>query len=236
VLTLPDLLRWALFAAILAVMSWAFLKLLPIFSKNQGSFYYIFTWGILPFTSISITALVFPVYQFKQYLVVLLPLLIISAWITQLFSKNIQIVALSVLVLSAGASLVYQQVTLSKDDWEAAALHIQVNAAHGDAIFGNPAASALALEQYEEISIPFFGIPGGYNIITGGWEGELLTADSTGATLNNLKESYQRLWLIEFFPEFWDPDKQIEIWLEKESQLVDEQWFGRIHVRLYNFH
>lgn len=233
--TLPDNLLWVILVIILGFTIWAFKKYLPIFSKNDGAFFYISIWGIIPFLGISIAALLFPVYQFKQYLIVVAPILLLGAWITSLLPKTLRIAALSVMILAASISLIYQQISLTKDDWKGAAEYIQQNSVHGDVLYGNPAASSLALAQYAQITTPYLGIPTDYDIITGGWEGEMLSTQATGITFDNLDQSYQRVWLIEFFPEFWDADLTVENWLEMHSILLEEHWFGRIHVRVYHF-
>lgn len=235
VLSLPDLLLWVVLVAVFGATIWVFKKFLPIFSKNDGAFFYHSVWGIIPFLGISIIALLFPVYQFKQYLIVVAPILLLGAWITYLLPRTYRIAALTIMILAASFSLIYQQIMLTKDDWKGAAEYIQQNSVHGDVLYGNPAASSLALEQYAQITTPFLGIPTDYDIITGGWEGEMLTSHATGITFDNLDQTYQRVWLIEFFPEFWDADNTVENWLEMHSILLDEHWFGRIHVRIFQF-
>jgi uncharacterized membrane protein len=235
VLSLPDLLLWAVLVVVLGITFWAFKEYLPIFSKNEGAFFYAVSWGIFPFIAISIVALIFPVYQFKQYLIVVAPILLLCAWISYRLPRGVRIAALFILVLAASFSLIYQQVALTKDNWKGAAEYIQQNTTAGDVLFGNPAASSLALALYADVTAPFLGTPSDYNIISGGWEGEMLTSEATDNTFGQLSETYHRVWLIEFFPEFWDEDKTVENWLESHSILVDEHWFSRIRVRIYNF-
>ena len=235
VLSLPDFLLWVALALLIGIFFWAIKKYSPIFSIKDGAFFYISAWGVLPFLLISFVALLFPIYQFKQYLIVVSPILLVAAWVIYVFPRNFRITSLLILVLAASFSLIYQQITLTKDDWKGAALYIQQNSTHGDVLFGNPAASSLALAQYAEISSPFLGTPKDYDIITGGWEGEMLKSESTSSTFDPLLQTYQRVWLIEFFPEFWDESKTVEDWLETNSRLIEEHWFGRIRVRLYQF-
>jgi uncharacterized membrane protein len=235
ILSLPEILLWVILIVVIGVFVWAFIKYLPVFSKNEGNFYYVIAWGVIPFLCISIAAFIFPVYQFKQYLIVLAPILLLSAWITHPFPRTYRLIGLLILILTAGTSLVYQQVTLSKDDWKGAAEFIQQNSAPADVLFSNPAAASLAFDQYAELDTPFLGIPTNYDIVSGGWEGEMLTPERTDDIFSELGQTYQRVWLVEFFPEFWDEDKNAENWLNRNSHLVADQIFGRIRIRIYDF-
>lgn len=232
-LALPEFLLWIFLSVLLVGLVWSIRFVYLEFSKGGEEFLYIASWGLIPFFLISIVALLYPIYQFKQYLIVVGAFLLLYTWITYLLPKTIQVTALVIIILSAGASLVYQQAILTKDDWRAAAFHIDENAIPGDAIFGNPAASSFALEQYVEFDEPFFGVPQNYNIISGGWEGDMLTPEVTGDILGQITVNFERVWLVEFFPEFWDESKTVESMLDNSAIMIDERDFGRIRVRLF---
>ena len=234
-LTLPDILLWLLLLSLLGILLWSFKFFLTKDNEDRSNYFFAVSWGIIPFIGISIIAMVYPVYQFKQYLIVLPALLLLYAWITYILPRSMRIIALVLIILSAGFSLIYQQVTLSKDNWRGAAEYIEQRTASGDIIYGNPAAASLALGQYAEISTPFSGIPGDYSIISGGWQGEMLTADSSETIFSRFATNFKRLWLVEFFPEFWDEGKTVEQWLESNSILLEEHLFGRIRIRLFAF-
>jgi uncharacterized membrane protein len=235
VLPWPDLLLWIVTGILLALFIWSIKNFLSISSENNRSYFYIANWAVIPFVSISIIALIYPVYQFKQYLIVLPPILLLAAWISYSLPRKAGIATIIVLLISATVSLTYQQIYLTKDDWKGAANFIDHNSSTGDIIYANPAASSLALSLYSEITIPFIGTPADYDIITGGWEGDALTPKSVDDELSQLNSDYQRLWLVEFFPEFWDENKIVETWLEQNSKLLDDLYFGRIRIRIYSF-
>jgi uncharacterized membrane protein len=233
VISLPDLVRWLVFFVVFVVFIWSLIKYLRHPRTKKDSYFLIFSWGVLPFTLISIIALIYPVYQFKQYLIVLLPILFLAAWITYGFPKKLAIPSFIILVLAATVSLAYQQALLTKDDWRGTAKFIARNALPEDVFFGNPAATSLAISLYTEVPINYTGIPENYNIITGGWEGEALTTTSANQILGELAQSFERLWLVEFFPEFWDQGQHIETWLKQNAIIQSDQNFGRIRVRIY---
>jgi hypothetical protein len=235
VLSLPGIILWIVLIAVLAVLVWALRASTTEDPKKANSITYASAWGLLPFIAISLVAFIYPIYQFKQYLITVTPLLLLYALVTKILSRSMRILSLAIILLASSASLVYQQVDLSKDDWIGAAEYISSNAVEGDVLFGNPAAASLALEQYRQIDLPFFGVPEDYDIVSGGWTGTMLDQETTHRTFSQLSDDYQRVWLIEFFPEFWDEGETVEQWLSYNSMLIDEQWFGRIHVRLYTF-
>lgn len=235
VLPWPDFLLWIVTGMLLALFFWSIKNALFISSEKNRSYFYFANWAVVPFMSITIIALIYPVYQFKQYLIVLPPLLLVAAWISYSLPRKAGIAAMIILLVSAIASLTYQQIYLTKDDWKSAANLIDRNSSTGDIIYANPAASSLALSQYSNSTIPFIGTPSNYDIISGGWEGDPLTHISVDNELSQLNSDYQRLWLVEFFPEFWDEQKIIETWLEQNSKLQDDKSFGRIRIRIYSF-
>jgi hypothetical protein len=105
--------------------------------------------------------------------------------------------------------------------------------ASGDKLYTNPAACNLALSLYGNLSIPVDGYPPNYDITKGGWDGKVITKDITDAVLGPSFKGFYRVWLIEFSPDFWDPNKDIPGWLNSHAFLLVDQYFGRIHVRLY---
>jgi mannosyltransferase len=235
ILSLPGILLWVVTVIILAFFIWSIKSFLPLLKVREGLFFYISSWSLIPFAAISMFAFIYPVYQFKQYLIIVPPILILAAWVSFRLPRKIGIAAFLIILISASVSLTYQQLTLTKDDWKGAASYIEQNFKTGDIIFGNPAASSLALSLYADIPLPIQGIPADYNIINGGWEGEISTPQSADLAFRNLGQKYQRVWLVEFFPEFWDIDRTIEAWLGQNAQLQSDQYFSRIHVRMYRF-
>jgi uncharacterized membrane protein len=235
VLPWPNLLLWIITGILLVLLFWSIQKFIPILDENNQSYFYTVILTVVPFVSLSFIALIYPVYQFKQYLIVLPPILLLAAWISKTLPRITGIAAMIILLVSATVSLTYQQISLTKDDWKGAANFIDHNSSKGDIIFANPAASSLALSQYSIITIPFSGTPSDYDIISGGWEGDKLTPKLVDDELSLLKSDYKRLWLIEFFPEFWDENRIVESWLEQNSKKQDDLNFGRIHIRIYSF-
>ncbi len=235
ILPWPDIFLWLITIVLIGLFIWSIREISSKLIENKQAYYFTAIIALVPFTAISISALIYPVYQFKQYLVVLPPMLMLAAWIPFSLPRKVGLAVISVLIISATVSLTYQQIYMTKDDWKGAAMFIDQNSRQGDIIYGNPAASELALAQYSKIAIPFIGVPLDYDIVTGGWEGEELTSKSVDSEFKQLSNEYQRLWLVEFFPEFWDSNWIIESWMADHSDLVDDVNFGRIRIRVYRF-
>lgn len=235
IISLPDLLRWLAFILVITAITWSLVTYLRNSRSRNTSYLYIFIWGILPFSAISIIALLFPIYQFKQYLIVLPPILFLASWISSDLPKKVSYITILILILAASVSLTYQQALLTKDNWRGAAKFIESETIPGDVVFSNPAASSLAISLYSDTPLTYSGIPENYNIVSGGWEGEMLSPGDANRILSQLDVDYQRLWLVEFFPEFWDEDLIIEDWLSKNAIQQSDRYFGRIRVRLFKF-
>jgi hypothetical protein len=174
-------------------------------------------------------------FQFKQFLILLPAFVMLLTAILELFPRWWKYLLYLVFLIIPLASLAYQQITLSKDDWRGLSAHIEANFQPGDVIYTNPAAAELALDLYLDSSIVVQGYPPDYDILTGGWNGQPVTPEIAKQELSALAEVADRLWLIEFFPEFWDSRGLLPAWLDENAILLDDMRYGNIHLQLYQF-
>jgi hypothetical protein len=121
----------------------------------------------------------------------------------------------------------------TKDGWREASAYIQERYRAGDVLYVNPAAGGLALDAYLEPGLPREGYPPQYDVRTGGWEGEPVTAQIAEQEMVALVSGYERVWLVEFEPQFWDPEGRLRAWLQTNERSVSERRFSRIVVTLY---
>lgn len=233
VLILPVLLRWLGIFSLVGVFGWAVWRLHGRSQEEKLRYSFLAIWALIPYITITLVSVLYPVFQFKQYLIVLAPLLLTAVFTAGSLPRMWKYGLYLGLLIAASASMVYQQATLTKDDWRGTAAYLQAHVQPGDLIYANPAASSLALSQYWDITIPYSGFPPGYDIVTGGWEGEEITPQIASSELIVVSQGHHRLWLVEFFPEFWDSGGYLASWLGEHGSLIDEQWFGKIHLRLY---
>jgi hypothetical protein len=180
-------------------------------------------------------ALIYPIFQFKQFLIVLLPLLLWIVWVCRITPRLLGGLLLAAILALSSVNLVDQQVKLTKDDWRGASVYLQAHMVPGDMLYCNPAASYLALSLYGNLLMSSDGYPPNYDIVQGGWDGKILTPEIADNILKSTTVGYHRLWLVEFIPEFWDPEKAIPGWLNTHANLIADQYFGAIHIRLYQF-
>jgi uncharacterized membrane protein len=233
ILAFPDLLRWIGLILLLAFFIWAILRLRSSGTLTPGAYNFLANWALIPFSFISLIAFVYPIFQFKQYLILLAPFLLFAVITAELLPDFWKHAFFLALLLSATTTLVYQQVTLSKDDWRGAGVYLEQHAVAGDVIYSNPAASSLALSLYMDSPLRLDGYPPDYDIVRGGWEGDQITPEIAARELTGAFQLSCRLWLVEFSPEFWDPGQYLPGWLQENGKMLDEQWFGNIHIRLF---
>ena len=122
----------------------------------------------------------------------------------------------------------------TKDGWREAGAYIQEHYQADDVLYFNPAAGILTLEVYLAQPLDYEGYPPDYDVRSGGWKGELVTEATAEREMAALATVYQRVWLVEFGPQFWDPHEYLQDWLDRNGHRIVEQSFGRVDVRLYD--
>ena len=201
---------------------------------RQG--YLFITWmAIFPFLIITLISIVYPIFQFKQTIIILTPLLLWMAWSVKYLPRHWGLIFLGLIIALSTITTVHQSTTSNKDDWQSATRYIYTNSRPDDLIFGNPAAVSLAISLYTTGEmLPFSGYPPDYDILTGGWEGRIITEQVISDILIQATSNKQRLWLVEYYPTFWDPNHYVDQWLSKNGTLLDNKSFGHINIRLYS--
>jgi hypothetical protein len=235
VLILPDWVRWTGLVVFVCVLVWMFRQLFRKQVEAPGGVIFLCIWGILPYLEISLISIFYPLFQFKQFLILLPPLLLLVTVIAEMLPRWWKYLVYGCLLAIPLLSLSYQQLVLSKDDWRGLSAYIQNNYQAGDEIYTNPAGASLALELYLDPSIKVRGYPPDFDILTGGWRGQPITSEIATQQLASITVDLKRLWLLEFFPEFWDKNALLPAWLEGHAELLSDQQFGNIHLRLYQF-
>lgn len=204
-----------------------------ISNKNRDAYAFLGWMAMFPFVSIALISIYYPIFQYKQLLIIVTPLLLWMAWSIERLPRWWGGILLGLIVIFSIGSLVYQAITTTKDDWREATAYIQMHLRPNDIVFGNPSAVSLAFEIYQDQPIPFTGYPKNYTIINGGWEGQTVTPSIARDILQNATMEKDRVWLVEFAPSFWDLNQYFEQWLSEHGTLQEDQTFGRIHIRLY---
>lgn len=235
VLALPSWLSWIIIVGLLVLYLWALWQVKKFRASSLPDYGLVSAWALLPYLVISGVSIYYPIFQFKQFLFLLPAFMILATAIAGLFSQRWKYLAYLSLLIIPIITLVYQQATLSKDDWRGLSAYIMANFEDGDVIYTNPAGSSLAMKLYLDDSISIRGYPPEYSVISGGWKGQPISADIAQKELSIISAQDKRMWLVEFGPEFWDPGGLIPFWLESNADLLSEQWFGRIHLYMFEF-
>ena len=234
VLLLPEWARWLGTLSLLCIFLWATRQ---TWHRKQPApaFVFLAAWSFIPYIVISVVSIYYPLFQFKQFLILLAPILLLALVIANLLPGNLKYLVLVGLFLVSLVSSAYQQTTLNKDDWRGMSEFIQSNFQAGDLIFTNPAGASLVMDIYLSPSLVIEGYPPGYDILIGGWQGDPVTSKTAAQELSGIDASYDRIWLVEFFPDFWDPSGYLPAWLDSHARALEQRWFGKINLRLYDF-
>ena len=198
-----------------------------------GAYMFLLLWFAFPFSAVVAISQIYPIFQSKQFLILLLPLLVLVAGALVELPRGLQLVLAGVLVFFITGSASDLYLSNTKNGWREAAAYIEERYETGDVLYLNPAAGALTLRVYLHQLPPCEGYPPGYDIVQGGWEGEQVTAVIAESIMVALAAEYRRVWLVEFNPEFWDPEAHLAAWLERHGQMVADRSFRGVRVRLY---
>lgn len=203
-------------------------------THSKTDLYWVLLWFWVPVLLIILVALYSPIYQDKQLLIVIPPLVVLLAtgllrfrhWIW----RGILIAAILALTI---VPLLQQYANPNRRSWDELAAYLNDHAQPGDLLYINAAAGGLALDYYLAIELPQAGYPTDYDLLRGGWAGELATAEVVDAQLSPLAEQHSRIWLVEFSPGFWDPGGLILGWLQNHYREVKIPEFDNPGLRLF---
>lgn len=193
----------------------------------------VLAWGIVPFLAITLVSLNYPVFQTKQFLILTAPLVLWLVLLARVLPRPAGVTLGAFVLLLSVLFLFRQQSVLTKQDWRGAASFVQAGFRDGDVVYGNPAAAWLGLSLYWDHPLEFDGYPPQYDIVTGGWEGNPITPAVADQTLQRIGQEHRRIWLVESYPQFWDPEGAVENWLSRNAQLSADRQFRDVRVRVF---
>ncbi len=185
-------------------------------------------------------ALAFPIYQEKQFLMLTVPLALLSGLGTAALPKGGRAVAVLLFLALVAPSLqnIYYRHELAEqpveEGWKELAAYIDLVGQPDDAIVINPGAAQPTLDLYLRTRLEYSPYPHPYSPETGNFSGQVATAEIVEARLRPLGQAHRRIWLVECcMPTYWDPNNVIPTWLEQWGQPVKVPAFPGIVVRLY---
>ena len=197
------------------------------------------TWGFIPLIIISLFSIKYPIFQNKQLLILLFPMLsIIILLLNDLFPKKISNSFIIILLCMNIISTIYQHSTINKDDWLSLVDFLKEEYQTGDILFYNPAAIQYSIKYNSFVNNPFKfqAYPRNYDIVSGGWAGEKLTIETSDEIIEDLIDTSNRVWYLEFAPEFWDPNQYLnKSFISKFGLPILSNEFGNVKLSLYEY-
>jgi len=233
ILVVPTWCRWLATGGLGVVLLFPLLRSSRLSQEDSKCYGFFVAWATVPFAVVVGVSLLYPIFQFKQFIILLAPCLLWISLTSQWLPRPIGGGLYLILLVAASITLGYQQSHLTKDDWWEASAYIQREFVAGDLVYGNPAASKLPLSLYWTSEFPFDGYPTGYDIVRGGWESAPLSPELAQYVISSATYGYRRVWFVELYPQFWDPDMVLEDMLEDYGDLASDRHFGRIRIRMY---
>ncbi|MGQ9599813.1 MAG: glycosyltransferase family 39 protein [Anaerolineae bacterium] len=192
-------------------------------------------WFWVPVVLILLAAVYRPIYQNKQLLIVLPPLLLLlTMGLLRIRPRLGRGVVLVALIALSGLSLYSQYAYPQRQQWDDLAAYLNTHARPGDLLYLNAAASSLALDCYLKVNLDRAGYPVEYDLVRGGWVGEDATPEGVDRQLRPLADRHPRIWLVEFSPGFWDPEGLILTWLRGHYREQEYLRFYPATLRLFS--
>jgi mannosyltransferase len=202
-------------------------------SKDRQNTLFGILWFVVPVVSVFAISQRYPLYQSKQLLIFIPGLVVLVVQGLRAVPRPASVVMIVPLLVLTSVALYNLDAADDKHGWREAALYINTQWQEGDAIYLNPAAASPTLDYYLPQSMPMAGYPPGYDVVQGGWEGEIVTEAIVEAELAPLARRYDRIWLIQFSAGFWDPGGHLSSWLANHGELTVAQDFRGVDVGLY---
>ncbi len=182
----------------------------------------------------------FPVFQEKQFLILTVPMALLSGWGVSALPRPGRVSTLLLFLVLVIPSLVnlYSRHEIAdhppQEAWKELAAYMGAHIRPGDALVLNPGAAEPTLNLYLQTSITRTAYPRVYDPRVGNFAGQVATPQLVEAMLRPLAESHRRIWLVECcLPTFWDPERYLPAWLEGWGRPVDLPSFPGLEVRLY---
>jgi hypothetical protein len=212
--------------------------MVPLFrilgNRRTGNLLLPLVYSLLPAIFLTGVSFIKPIYQDKQFLVIIPPLLILAGW-TLSRRKPVQLLLGLALFTALTATPLLQTYTVrQKQQWREASRFIEAHWKPGDAVYYNAGVASAATAFYLDDSLPQIGYPTLWDIQKGGRYGSLTDAAEVNAQFSDLVTRYERLWLIQYYPSYWDHEGHILGWLDERACRKAVPDFHGVDLRLYD--
>lgn len=185
-------------------------------------------------------ALRFPIYQEKQFLVLVAPLYLLAGVAMDTLPRVPRGVAAAAFLLLIAPSL-YNLYFVHRiadhpveEQWQELAAYLEAELQPGDGLVIQPGAAATTLDLFLRTRPDRIAYPREYDPRVGNFSGEPATPERVEALLRPFATAHQRIWLIECcVPTYWDPGRYIPAWLEEWGEPIPIPAFSGLEVRLF---
>jgi hypothetical protein len=104
-----------------------------------------------------------------------------------------------------------------------------------DAVVFNAGVTAICVKVYDDMSYHYVTYPENYSILDSGYQGSSVTIEHAETLIHELERRYQGLWLVEFWPHWWDPQGLIQERIGRTAVTEREWQFRGLRVRYFRF-
>jgi mannosyltransferase len=228
-----DMLRLALvIGGLLATLAYAAWKSLAQ-SPSARRFFFPAAYLLGPGLLLVGVSLQRSVYQDKQLLIILPAMLIVAGWGISQGGRRPAAASFLLVVALTLAPLYESYFVKIKPQWREMSQHIVSNWQAGDVIYYNAGSASVSTVFYLDDSFPQAGFPMLWEVERGPREGKPATAEGIDKQLGELASSYKRVWLVNYYPAYWDPSGFIQAWLEAHADLQPTPSFYGMNLELY---
>lgn len=185
--------------------------------------------------SLLITAVSFfkPIYQDKQFLIVLPALMMTMGWALTRTPPPGLLLGLTLFAGLIAAPLVGNYTVREKQQWREASQYVKNQWEPGDVVYYNAGVASAGTAFYLGSSVDQVGYPVLWDIHKGGRYGSQTTAEDVTHQLDELARRYERLWLVQYYPSYWDPEGHILAWLGEYAHKKAIPEFHGVNLQLY---
>lgn len=196
---------------------------------------YVFSWFSVSLAGMTVVSQFVRFFTYKMLIWLLAPLFLAIGNGWQYLPKLGKVVMAGVIIGSLVFALHAQQTTLVNQDCRGVAQFLDQQVSSQDVVLFNASVASICVKVYGDMDYAVVTYPENYSILRSGYQDVKATLDIADRMVTELEREYQRLWLVEFMPQWWDPEGYIEERVEQSGVLEQEWPFIGLRVRYYTF-
>jgi hypothetical protein len=197
---------------------------------------YLLTWFFGGLASLFLASQFVQFFVSKLLIWLLAPLFLLVGngfqWLPGRWSK---ILVAGVMIGPITSALFVQQVSLDGQDCRGVAHLLDQEVSSSDVVSFNAGSTSICVQVYDDLDYTFVTYPEGYSVLESGYHAAKVTPEFAQRTIVSLQEEYQGIWLVEFWPHWFDPGGYLEESIQRSAALEQEWEFRGLRVRYFRF-